>query len=160
MSPNSCGHSRHQPNPGSIWPNCAKRGTAILIKGILHPEDAERARQEGADGIIVSNHGGRQLDRAVASLDALPAVRNAVGPDYPVLLDSGVRRGSDIAIGLCLGADFVFCGRAMLYGAVAHGEQGVRRSISILGEELLTVMGQIGATRVADLRRELIVAAD
>jgi L-lactate dehydrogenase (cytochrome)/(S)-mandelate dehydrogenase len=117
----------------------------LLLKGILHAEDAVIAQQYGVDGLIVSNHGGRQLDRAAASIDALPGIRRAVGPDYPLLLDSGVRRGSDIAIALCLGADFVFVGRPTLYGVAAAGQTGAARAISILQSEFDRVLGQLGA---------------
>lgn len=123
----------------------------LIIKGILHPQDAVTAREHGADGVIVSCHGGRQLDRSVTPLDVLPEIRSAVGNDFPLMLDGGIRRGSDVAIALCLGADFVFLGRAMLYGAAAAGEAGVERGINILCSELSTVMGQLGVTNAKEL---------
>src|SRR5260370_6730382 len=104
-----------------LWPR------HLVVKGILHPADARRAADIGVDGIIVSNHGGRQLDQAPASLEALPAIKAAVGDKLTVMLDSGVRRGADILIALCLGAQFVFFGRPTLYGAVAGGLPGVKR---------------------------------
>ena len=129
-----------------LWPG------QFLLKGILHPDDAVHARRIGADGVIVSNHGGRQLDKAPATLEMLPAIREAVGADHALILDSGVRRGSDIAIALALGADFVLCGRAMLYGAVVGGVPGAKAAIGILQRELETVMGQAGCRDVAALR--------
>ena len=100
----------------------------LVVKGILNPADAVRAAEIGVDGIIVSNHGGRQLDQAPASLDALPAIKAAVGDKVTVMLDSGVRRGADILIAWCLGAQFVFFGRPTLYGAVAGGLPGCQES--------------------------------
>lgn len=127
------------------WP-----GT-LIVKGILAQEDVAALRSLGADGLIVSNHGGRQLARAVASLDALPAVRHAVGPAFPVMLDGGVRRGSDVATALRRGADFVFVGRPMLYGAAIAAQAGVARAIQLLRHELAATMGQIGASEVRRL---------
>ncbi|HVZ09248.1 alpha-hydroxy acid oxidase [Rhodopila sp.] len=123
----------------------------LLVKGIMHPEDARQAIRLGVDGIIVSNHGARQLDNMPSPIDVLPMIRTAVGPDVPLLLDSGVRRGSDIVSALCLGADFVLTGRATLYGATAGGLEGVRKAISILQREIDLVMGQIGAVTLQDL---------
>jgi (S)-mandelate dehydrogenase len=117
---------------------------ALVVKGILNPADALRAAEIGVDGIIVSNHGGRQLDRAPASLEALPAIHQAVGDKMTIMLDSGVRRGADILIALCLGARFVFSGRPNLYGAVAGGVPGVKKAIDIFRNEIDLVMGQIG----------------
>ncbi len=116
----------------------------LVVKGILSPADAVRAAEIGVDGIIVSNHGGRQLDQAPASLDALPAIKAAVGDKVAVMLDSGVRRGADILIALCLGAEFVFFGRPTLYGAVAGGGPGVKKAVDIFRTEIDLVMAQIG----------------
>ena len=116
----------------------------LVVKGILSPADAVRAAEIGVDGIIVSNHGGRQLDQAPASLDALPAIKAAVGDKLTVMLDSGVRRGADILIALCLGAEFVFFGRPTLYGAVAGGSPGVKKAVDIFRTEIDLVMAQIG----------------
>ena len=102
------------------------------------------AAQIGVDGIMVSNHGGRQLDQAPAPLEMLPAICAAVGDKVAVMLDSGVRRGADILTALCLGARFVFVGRATLYGAAAGGLPGAQRAIDILRKEIDLVMGQIG----------------
>jgi L-lactate dehydrogenase (cytochrome)/(S)-mandelate dehydrogenase len=128
-----------------LWPR------HLVVKGILHPDDARRAADIGVDGIIVSNHGGRQLDRAPASLEALPAIKKAVGDRVTLMLDSGVRRGADILIALALGARFVFVGRATLYGAAAGGILGVRRAISILRNEIDLTMAQIGCPSLDQL---------
>ena len=116
----------------------------VVVKGILNPGDAVRAADIGCDGIIVSNHGGRQLDQAPGALDVLPAVKAAVGDRMTVMLDSGVRRGADILIALCLGAEFCFFGRPTLYGAVAGGLAGVQKAVDIFRGEIDLVMGQIG----------------
>jgi L-lactate dehydrogenase (cytochrome)/(S)-mandelate dehydrogenase len=123
----------------------------LVVKGILHPADALRAAEIGVDGIIVSNHGGRQLDQAPASLDALPAIKAAVGDKLTLMLDSGVRRGADILIARCLGAQFVFFGRPTLYGAVVGGLPGVKKAIDIFRTEIDLVMGQIGCPNLAEL---------
>ena len=128
----------------------------LIVKGILHPADAEQAVSMGADGIIVSNHGGRQLDRAPAPIDAFPAVAAAVAGRATLMLDSGVRRGADIVTALCLGAQFVFVGRATLYGLAAGGAAGVRRALEILRAEVSTVMSQLGRPRVEDLGRDVL----
>jgi (S)-mandelate dehydrogenase len=123
----------------------------LVVKGLLHPADAVRAAELGVDGIIVSNHGGRQLDQAPASLDALPAIAAAVGDRLTVMLDSGVRRGADILIALCLGARFVFFGRPTLYGAVAGGVAGVKKAVDIFRNEIDLVMAQVGCPSIAEL---------
>ena len=123
----------------------------LIVKGIMHPADAVRAAELGCEGIIVSNHGGRQLDQAPASLDVLPAVKAAVGDRMTVMLDSGVRRGADILIALCLGAQFVFFGRPTLYGAVAGGLPGVKKAVDIFRSEIDMVMGQIGCPSLSEL---------
>jgi len=123
----------------------------LIVKGIMHPADALRCAEIGCDGIIVSNHGARQLDQAPASLDVLPAIKAAVGERVTIMLDSGVRRGADILIAFALGAQFVFFGRPTLYGAVAGGLPGVQKAIDIFRNEIDLVMGQIGCPRLADL---------
>lgn len=125
----------------------------LLVKGLLHPDDALRAKAAGADGVIVSNHGGRQLDRGITTLAALPAMRNAVGPGFPLILDSGIRRGADILAALCLGADYTLVGRATLYGAAAAGRAGIDCAIRILRDELDVVSRQIGCPSVSMLHR-------
>jgi (S)-mandelate dehydrogenase len=123
----------------------------LVVKGIMSPADALRAVEIGVDGIIVSNHGGRQLDQAPASLDVLPAVKEAVGGKLTIMLDSGVRRGADILIALCLGAEFVFMGRPTLYGAAAGGIPGVNKAVAILREEIDLVIAQIGCPSLDQL---------
>jgi isopentenyl diphosphate isomerase/L-lactate dehydrogenase-like FMN-dependent dehydrogenase len=132
----------------------------FIVKGILHPADALRAAEIGVDGIIVSNHGGRQLDQAPASLDALPAIKAAVGDKVTVMLDSGVRRGADILIALCLGAEFVFFGRPTLYGAVVGGPAGVKKAIEIFRTEIDLVMGQIGCPSLDQLGPDFLWRED
>ena len=123
----------------------------LLLKGVMHPEDARIATGMGVDGIIVSNHGARQLDNMPSPLDVLPMIRGAVGPDVPLLLDSGIRRGSDIVAAMCMGADFVMTGRATLYGATAGGLDGVKKAVSILQREIDLVLGQLGAPNLEAL---------
>jgi L-lactate dehydrogenase (cytochrome)/(S)-mandelate dehydrogenase len=123
----------------------------LVVKGIMHPGDAVRCANIGCDGVIVSNHGARQLDQAPASLDVLPAIKAAAGDKLTVMLDSGVRRGADILIALCLGAEFVFFGRPTLYGAVAGGLAGVRKAVDIFRGEIDLVMGQIGCQSLDQL---------
>ena len=130
----------------------------LLVKGILHPGDAARAIDSGAQGIIVSNHGGRQLDGAIASLDALPAIVAALAGRAPVLLDGGVRRGADIVRALALGATAVMIGRATLYGAGAAGAQGARRTLEILVEELTRAMRLCGTRTLRDIVPGLLAA--
>jgi (S)-mandelate dehydrogenase len=132
----------------------------LVVKGIMHPGDAMRAADTGVDGVIVSNHGGRQLDQAPASLDVLPAISAAVGERLSVMLDSGVRRGADILIALCLGARFVFMGRPTLYGAAAGGISGVKKAIDILREEIDVVMAQIGCPSLAELGPDFLWRED
>ncbi|WP_246186749.1 alpha-hydroxy acid oxidase [Microlunatus speluncae] len=124
----------------------------LLIKGIQHVADAGAAIAAGADGIVLSNHGGRQLDRAPTTIEQLPVVRRALGPDATILIDGGFRSGADLAAAICLGADAVMIGRPYLYGLMAGGEAGVRRALDILDTGLRRTMRQLGATTLADLR--------
>jgi L-lactate dehydrogenase (cytochrome) len=130
----------------------------IALKGVLSPGDARRAADEGVDAVIVSNHGGRQMDHVPAALEALPGIADAVGDRVEVLFDSGIRRGSDIVTALALGARAVLVGRAHLYGLAAAGEPGVRHAIDILADELRTSMALCGAATIAALDRSLIQA--
>lgn len=116
----------------------------LIIKGVLSPEDAEKAKSIGADGVVISNHGGRQLDGAMSTIAALPAVRAAVGPDFTLMLDGGIRRGSDIIKAIGMGADGIMLGRAYTFGLAAKGQAGVAEAIQILEREVsitLTLMG-------------------
>lgn len=116
----------------------------LLVKGILSAQNAHRVMEHGADGVVVSNHGGRQLDRSPATLRVLPSIRDAVGPDATVLLDSGVTHGSDLIAARALGADAVMIGRAYLYGLMAGGQRGVNRAIQILREEYVRSLQLLG----------------
>jgi len=128
----------------------------LVVKGVLIAEDGRRAVDEGADGIVVSNHGGRQLDSAPATLRVLPEIVNAVGNKTEVLLDGGIRRGGDIVKALCLGARAVLVGRAYAYGVGAGGERGVTRAIEILRTELDRTMKLLGCASVAELDRSYV----
>lgn len=128
----------------------------MLVKGISHPEDAERLVKMGVDCVVVSNHGGRQLDGAIASLDALPDVIQAVNGKAEVIVDGGVRRGGDVVKALALGARAVIVGRATLYGACAGGEAGAKKALSILTDELRRTMQLCGVTRIDQIGPGLI----
>ena len=135
-----------------LWPR------KLVVKGIMHIDDARRAAEMGVDGIMVSNHGGRQLDRAPSPLEVLLPITQAVGSKVSVMFDSGVRRGSDIVIARCLGARFVFVGRATLYGCAAGGVKGARRAIDILRDEIDRVMAQIGCPSFDQLGPDWLMA--
>ncbi len=128
----------------------------LIVKGIARADDAERAAALGADAIVVSNHGGRQLDGASAALDALPAVVDAVGKSVPVLVDGGVRRGVDVVKALALGARAVLLGRATLYGACAAGEPGALRALEILKSELERALKLVGAPNPGAVGADLL----
>jgi L-lactate dehydrogenase (cytochrome) len=130
----------------------------LVLKGVLASEDARIARESGVDGVIVSNHGGRQLDGAAAPLRVLPGIVDQAG-DMTVMLDSGVRRGTDVLKALALGARFVFVGRPMLYAAAIAGEAGVCHAINLLQEEVDRDMALLGITTLADMRRERLMDA-
>ncbi|MGO8917864.1 MAG: alpha-hydroxy acid oxidase [Stellaceae bacterium] len=135
-----------------LWPR------KLVVKGIMHIDDARRAAEMGVDGIMVSNHGGRQLDRAPSPLEVLLPITQAVGSKVSVMFDSGVRRGSDIVIARCLGARFVFVGRATLYGCAAGGVKGATRAIDILRDEIDRVMAQIGCPSFDQLGPDWLMA--
>src|SRR5438477_6999692 len=135
----------------SLWPG------KLILKGILDVEDARLAVKTGAAALIVSNHGGRQLDGAPSSISALPAIADAVGGDIEVMFDGGIRSGQDIARALAFGARSCMSGRAYIYGLGALGQAGVARAIEIMRNELDTTMALIGVTRVADINRSTIV---
>ncbi|TMJ82870.1 MAG: alpha-hydroxy-acid oxidizing protein, partial [Alphaproteobacteria bacterium] len=129
----------------------------LIIKGLLSVEDIARAAEIGADAVAVSNHGGRQLDWSIAPIDILPAAREAVGRRIAILVDGGMRRGTDIIKALALGADAVLIGRAALYGVAAAGALGAKRALDILREELDRDLGLLGVPSLADLSRKLLV---
>ncbi len=128
----------------------------LIVKGVLHPADAQRLADMGCDAVVVSNHGGRQLEGAVATLDALPGIVQAVDGRIPVLLDGGIRRGSDIVKALACGAQGVLLGRATLYGAVAGGQAGAERAIAILKDELTRTMQLCGARSIQEIEAGLL----
>ncbi len=129
----------------------------LVLKGVAHPADAELAVQHGVDAVIVSNHGGRQLDGAQGSLDALPDVVAAVPADFPVFIDGGFRRGTDVLKAIALGARMVFMGRPMLYGASVAGEAGVAHAIRILQTEVDRNLALLGCRNLAELTPDLVV---
>jgi L-lactate dehydrogenase (cytochrome) len=149
---------------GITWDDIAdlrERWTGkLVIKGPLGAADARRAVEAGADGLQLSNHGGRQLDRAIAPIDLLPTVRDAVGGDLAVLVDSGVRHGADIATAIALGADAAAVGRAYLYGLMVAGEPGVDKALDLLAEQFRRTLQLLGVTSATELRKhgpELLV---
>ena len=137
-----------------IWPG------KLIIKGILDVEDAKTAVKLGADAIVVSNHGGRQLDGAPSSISALPPIAQAVGSDTEVLFDGGIRTGSDMLRALALGAHACLIGRAYIYGLGAGGKAGVAKAIDILKKELSVAMALTGTTRVSDIGPQVIVGGE
>lgn len=132
----------------------------ILLKGILHADDARQALEHGMDGIIVSNHGGRQVDGAIGALDALPAVVEAVDGRVPVLFDSGIRGGADVLKALALGARAVCLGRPYVYGLALAGEEGVREVIRNLRADFDLTLGLAGCRSLAEITREMLVRAE
>jgi len=149
-------------NPNLTWERLEwLRGTTtlpIVLKGILHPDDAREARERGIDGIVVSNHGGRQIDGAIASLDALPPIVDAVGERITVLLDSGIRSGADAFKALALGADAVLVGRPYLWGLALDGQDGVETVLRSLLAELDLTIALSGATSLAEIDSGLLRA--
>jgi L-lactate dehydrogenase (cytochrome) len=128
----------------------------LVIKGLLTGDDARRAADEGAAAVVVSNHGGRQLDGVSASLRALPEVVAAVNGQVEVLMDGGIRRGSDIVKAICLGARAVLCGRAYAYGLAAAGQAGVARALEILRADVERTLKLLGCTSIAALDRSYL----
>lgn len=147
-------------NPALTWRQLAtlrdRTRLPIVLKGILHPDDAIHARDCGADAVIVSNHGGRQVDGATASIDALPRVRDAVGRQLGVILDSGVRSGADIFKALAMGADAVTIGRPHVYGLAVGGPAGVADVVTNLIAELDLIMGLCGASTINELTPDML----
>jgi (S)-mandelate dehydrogenase len=133
-----------------FWPR------KLLIKGVLSVPDAERAAALGCDGIVLTNHGGRQLDSCVAPIDVLPEIAAAVGKRLSIIIDGGFRRGTDVIKALSLGANAAMTGRATLYGLAANGERGVERALEMLTTEMERSMGQLGVNSVADLGPHII----
>jgi lactate 2-monooxygenase len=148
-------------DPGRTWEDLASlRGRTrlpLLLKGILHPDDARRAVDHGVDGLIVSNHGGRQLDGALAALDALPRVADAVGDRTTILFDSGIRRGADVLKAVALGARGVLLGRPYGFGLAVNGEQGVSEVLANLLADVDLTLGLAGCASFAELNRSSLV---
>ena len=132
-----------------LWPR------KLFVKGIVRADDALLAARHGADGVFVSNHGGRQLDGAISPIEAIPEIRAAVGAGFMVMADGGIRRGTDIVKTLALGADMAFVGRATLYGLAAGGEAGVRHAIEILRSEVDRVLALAGCRSIDELVRAI-----
>lgn len=147
-------------HPGLGWADLewlvARTSLPVMVKGIVRPDDARHAVEAGARGLIVSNHGGRQLDYAIASLDALPEVVDAVGRDVAVLMDGGVRRGTDVLKALCLGAKGVLIGRPFLYALAVGGADAVSRMLAMLREEMEVSMTLLGVRRLSELSNDLV----
>jgi len=153
-------------NPAASWDDIVmlrdRWPGKLMLKGPISPSDARRAVSLGVDGLQLSNHGGRQLDRAVAPVDLIAPVREAVGPEVSLVVDSGVRHGSDIAVALALGADACSIGRAYLYGLMAGGEPGIDKAIDILTDQFNRTLHLLGMRSAAELRghgRELLVSS-
>ena len=128
----------------------------LIVKGVLHPEDAEQIKQAGVDALYVSNHGGRQLDAAPSSIRVLPGIRDAVGDKLPLIFDGGIRNGESIVKALAMGADFVMLGRAMLYAIGADGARGLATMIDLLAEELSHTLAQLGICDVEDINTKVL----
>jgi 4-hydroxymandelate oxidase len=136
---------------------CAK--VPLVLKGVLHPDDAERAALLGAAAIVVSNHGGRNLDSGLAPIEALPAVVERIAGRLPVLVDGGIRRGTDVVKAIALGASAVLIGRPYLYGLAVAGAEGVARVIEILRTELEMAMALIGCPSLSSIGQDALLAA-
>jgi 4-hydroxymandelate oxidase len=147
--------------PSNTWDDLAwvvgATKLPVIVKGVLHPDDAVRSLDLGAAGVGVSNHGGRQLDGSIAALDALPAVVDAIAGRAPVLLDSGIRRGTDVLLALALGARAVMLGRPVLWGLAWNGEAGVGRAFDMLAAEVELALGLAGLARADEASRDLVV---
>jgi lactate 2-monooxygenase len=158
--PAAVGHWAQVINRVVTWDDLAELRSMtklpILLKGILHPDDARKAQRRGIDGVIVSNHGGRQVDGAIGALDALPGVADAVGDDIAVLFDSGIRSGADVVKALALGADAVLLGRPYLWGLALDGAAGVETVLRMLLAELDLTLALCGFSRPAEVSRDAL----
>ncbi|MGW4743103.1 alpha-hydroxy-acid oxidizing protein, partial [Nocardia xishanensis] len=135
-------------------------GLPIVVKGVLHPDDARAVVDAGAAGVVVSNHGGRQIDGSIAALDALPEIAGAVGGSSEVFFDSGVRTGSDVIIALALGAKAVLYGRPWLYGLALAGQDGVAHAFRLLLEDLRITMGLAGLANISEITGSMLRTRD
>ena len=163
-APGGKGFDRHASRAGANWvflDELRRRWDGqLIVKGVLSPDDAKRIQAAGADAIYVSNHGGRQLDSAPPAITALARVRAAVGPDFPLVFDSGVRTGEDILKAMACGADLVMLGRPLLYALGADGARGLASLLDALVTELGVAMAQLGLANVADIRASHLVPND
>jgi (S)-mandelate dehydrogenase len=152
---------RSQMDRGLDWDTVARIRECwprkLIIKGLLDIQDVVTAHRLGADAVALSNHGGRQLDWALSPLDLLPQARQAVGDGFPIIVDGGIRRGTDVLKALALGADAVFAGRAVLYGLAAAGRDGAKRALDILREEIDRDLALLGLRSIRELDRSLLV---
>jgi L-lactate dehydrogenase (cytochrome) len=158
--PNAMGYDRKAARSGANWEFLDRlrerwKGR-LVVKGVLSPDDARRIKAAGADAVYVSNHGGRQLDSAPSSIGALPAIRAAVGPGYPLLFDGGVRSGEDVVKVLAAGADFVMLGRPFLYAMAADGPRGLARVVDSIAADIAIALAQVGLRRIEDVSAAIL----
>ena len=155
FDPHQGGFDRHASRAGANWAFLDQlRGQwrgKLIVKGVMHPDDAQRIAGMGVDAIYVSNHGGRQLDAAPSAISALHQIRQRLGPPFPLVFDSGVRTGEDIVKALACGADLVMLGRPVLYALAAGGEVGLQQWLTSMREELEVVLSQLGLSRIQDV---------
>ena len=128
----------------------------LIVKGVMSQEDATKIKKEGADAIQVSNHGGRQLESSTSAINALPLIRKALGQEFPIIFDSGIRSGSDIVRALAFGADYVMIGRPLMYAIGADGAKGLRKILDIIKEELSTTLGLVGLNDINEITSDII----
>jgi L-lactate dehydrogenase (cytochrome) len=155
FDPHQGGFDRHASRAGANWAFLDQlRGQwrgRLIVKGVMHPEDAERIARMGVDAIYVSNHGGRQLDAAPSAISALHQIRQRLGPQFPLVFDSGIRTGEEVVKALCCGANMVMLGRPVLYALAAGGERGLQPWLAGLREELGVTLSQLGLSRIQDV---------
>ena len=155
FDPHQGGFDRHASRAGANWAFLDQlRGQwrgQLIVKGVMHPDDAERIAKMGVDAIYVSNHGGRQLDAAPSAISALHQIRQRLGPQFPLVFDSGVRTGEDVVKALSCGANMVMLGRPVLYALAAGGEGGLQQWLASLREELWVTLSQLGLSRIQDV---------
>ena len=155
FDPHQGGFDRHASRAGANWDFLEQlRGQwrgRLIVKGVMHPDDAERIARMGVDAIYVSNHGGRQLDAAPSAISALHQIRQRLGPQFPLVFDSGVRTGEDVVKALACGANLVMLGRPVLYALAAGGEAGLQQWLAGLREELWVTLSQLGLSRTQDV---------
>ena len=128
----------------------------LVVKGVMSPDDSKKIKDTGADAIYISNHGGRQLESAPASIHVLSDIRKSVGKSFPLIFDSGVRSGEDIIKSIAMGADFVMVGRPLMYGIGANGHKGLKKILEIIENELSTTLGLVGLKNVNDVSSDIV----